>query len=209
VVARLDDMSDDELLQRFVAGEPAAFGVLLKRYQVPIYNFIARSVRDTEAASDLLQEVFTRVIQHSGEFNRNSKFSTWLYAIARNMCIDHMRRMSHRRHASLDSPGPNGSGGGDGSAVAPWVERVAHEQPGVDSSAASGGLRSRIAQAIENLPSEQREVFLMRQLQQLPFAEIAVVVGVSENTVKSRMRYALERLQEALADCAEYARAEV
>jgi RNA polymerase sigma-70 factor, ECF subfamily len=209
VVAHLDDMSDDELLQRFVAGEPAAFGVLLKRYQVPIYNFIARSVRDTEAASDLLQEVFTRVIQHSGEFNRSSKFSTWLYAIARNMCIDHMRRMSHRRHASLDSPGPNGSGGGDGSAVAPWVERVALEQPGVDSSAASGGLRSRIAQAIENLPTEQREVFLMRQLQQLPFAEIAVVVGVSENTVKSRMRYALERLQEALADCAEYARAEV
>ncbi len=209
MVAHLDDMSDDELLQRFVAGEPAAFGVLLKRYQVPIYNFIARSVRDTEAASDLLQEVFTRVIQHSGEFNRSSKFSTWLYAIARNMCIDHMRRMSHRRHASLDSPGPNGSGGGDGSAVAPWVERVAHEQPGVDSSAASGGLRSRIAQAIENLPTEQREVFLMRQLQQLPFAEIAVVVGVSENTVKSRMRYALERLQEALADCAEYARAEV
>jgi RNA polymerase sigma-70 factor, ECF subfamily len=209
VVAHLDDMSDDELLQRFVAGEPAAFGVLLKRYQVPIYNFIARSVRDTEAASDLLQEVFTRVIQHSGEFNRSSKFSTWLYAIARNMCIDHMRRMSHRRHASLDSPGPNGSGGGDGSAVAPWVERVALEQPGVDSSAASGGLRNRIAQAIENLPTEQREVFLMRQLQQLPFAEIAVVVGVSENTVKSRMRYALERLQEALADCAEYARAEV
>jgi RNA polymerase sigma-70 factor, ECF subfamily len=138
VVAHLDDMSDDELLQQFVAGEPAAFGVLLKRYQVPIYNFIARSVRDTEAASDLLQEVFTRVIQHSGEFNRSSKFSTWLYAIARNMCIDHLRRMSHRRHASLDSPGPNGSGGGDGSAVAPWVERVAHEQPGVDSSAASG-----------------------------------------------------------------------
>lgn len=208
MVARLDDMSDDELLERFAAGEPAAFGVLLKRYQVPIYNFIARSVRDTEAAADLLQEVFTRVIQHSGEFNRNSKFSTWLYAIARNMCIDHMRRMSHRRHASLDSPGPNGSGGSDGGAVAPWVERVANEQPAVDSSAAAGRLRSRIAQAIENLPAEQREVFLMRQLQQLPFADIAVVVGVSENTVKSRMRYALERLQEALADCEEYARAE-
>ena len=209
MVARLDDMSDDELLERFAAGEPAAFGVLLKRYQVPIFNFIARNVRDTEAASDLLQEVFTRVIQHSGAFNRSSKFSTWLYAIARNICIDHMRRMSHRRHASLDSPGPNGSPGRDGTAVAPWVERVAHEQPAVDSSAAAGGLRSRIAQAIENLPAEQREVFLMRQLQQLPFADIAVVVGVSENTVKSRMRYALERLQESLADCAEYARAEV
>lgn len=203
----LDDMSDDELLERFAAGEPAAFGVLLKRYQTPVYNFIARSVRDTEAASDLLQEVFTRVIQHSTDFNRSSKFSTWLYAIARNICIDHMRRMSHRRHASLDATGPNGAGG-DGSPIAPWVERVAIDQPAVDTSAAAGRLRSRIAQAIESLPQEQREVFLMRQLQQLPFAEIAAVVGVSENTVKSRMRYALERLQEALADFEDYARVE-
>jgi len=200
-------MSDDELLERFAAGEPAAFGVLLKRYQTPVYNFIARSVRDTEAASDLLQEVFTRVIQHSTDFNRSSKFSTWLYAIARNICIDHMRRMSHRRHASLDAAGPNGAGS-DGSPIAPWVERVAIDQPAVDTSAAAGRLRSRIAQAIESLPQEQREVFLMRQLQQLPFAEIAAVVGTSENTVKSRMRYALERLQEALADFEDYARVE-
>jgi RNA polymerase sigma-70 factor (ECF subfamily) len=200
-------MSDDELLERFAAGEPAAFAVLLKRYQVAIYNFIARSVRDTEASADLLQEVFTRVIQHSGEFNRSSKFSTWLYAIARNICIDHMRRMSHRRHASLDATsGPNGVMA-DSGALAPWVERVAGEQPEVDASAAAGRLRSRIAQAIESLPPDQREVFLMRQLQAVPFAEIAVVVGVSENTVKSRMRYALERLQEALADFEEYARA--
>ena len=206
MAACLDDMSDDELLERFAAGEPAAFGVLLRRYQAPIYNFIARSVRDTEAAADLLQEVFTRVIQHSTEFNRSSKFSTWLYAIARNICIDHMRRMSHRRHASLDATGPNGPA--DGSPLAPWIERVAIDQPEVDTSAAAGRLRSRIAQAIEGLPQEQREVFLMRQLQQLPFAEIAAVVGVSENTVKSRMRYALERLQEALADFEDYARAE-
>jgi RNA polymerase sigma-70 factor (ECF subfamily) len=200
-------MSDDELLERFAAGEPAAFAVLLKRYQVPIYNFIARSVRDTEASADLLQEVFTRVIQHSAEFNRSSKFSTWLYAIARNMCIDHMRRMSHRRHASLDTSGPNG-GPAEAGTLAPWVERVAGEQPDVDASAAAGRLRGRIAQAIESLPQDQREVFLMRQVQHMPFAEIALVVGVPENTVKSRMRYALERLQEALADYEEYARAE-
>jgi RNA polymerase sigma-70 factor (ECF subfamily) len=208
VTARLDDMSDDELLGRFAGGEAAAFAVLLSRYQAPVFNFIARTVRDTDAAADLLQEVFTRVIQHSADFNRASKFSTWLYAIARNMCIDHARRMTHRRHASLDASGPNGRTASDGGTAAPWVERVALEQPDVDSSAAAGRLRGRIAQAIESLPAEQREVFLMRQLQQLPFAEIAVVVGVSENTVKSRMRYALERLQEALADYEEYARAE-
>jgi RNA polymerase sigma-70 factor, ECF subfamily len=200
-------MSDDELLDRFAAGDAAAFGELLKRYRVPLYNFIARSVRDTEAAADLLQEVFTRVIQHAGEFSRNSKFSTWLYAIARNLCIDHGRRMSHRRHASLDVATANGASP-ERSGATPWVERLPRDQPDVDTSAASSGLRRRIAEAVEALPEEQREVFLMRQVQHLSFAEIAAVVGVSENTIKSRMRYALERLQESLADCEEYARAE-
>lgn len=199
-------MSDDELLDRFAAGEAAAFGVLLTRYRVPLYNFIARSVRDTEAAADLLQEAFTRVIQHAGEFNKNSKFSTWLYAIARNLCIDHGRRMAHRRHASLDAAAANGAAGD--ATLTPWVERVPVEQPGVDATAAASRLRNRIAQAVDALPSEQREVFLMRQVQHMPFADIALVVGVSENTIKSRMRYALERLQESLADCEEYARAE-
>lgn len=206
MTSRLSDMSDDELLERFAAGEAAAFGVLLNRYQRPIYNFLARQVRDGEAATDLLQEVFTRVIQNASEFKRSSKFSTWLYAIARNLCIDHMRRMSHRRHASLDAAITNGAS--DGGAIAPFVERIALEQPDVDRSAAAGRLRNRITQAIEGLPDEQREVFLMRQVQQMPFADIAVVVGVSENTVKSRMRYALERLQEALAEFEEYTRAE-
>ena len=67
--------------------------------------------------------------------------------------------------------------------------------------------RVKLVQRLPELPEEQREVFLMRQIQQLPFAEIATIVGVSENTVKSRMRYALERLQEALSDYEEQARA--
>ena len=78
----------ERLLDRFVAGEAAAFAVLLTRYQRPIYNFILRTVRDTEAAADLMQEVFARLVQRSAEFNHASKFSTWLYAIARNQCID-------------------------------------------------------------------------------------------------------------------------
>lgn len=206
MTSRLSDMSDDELLDRFAAGEAAAFGVLLNRYQRPVFNFIARNVRDGEAATDLLQEVFARVIQNAAEFRRSAKFSTWLYSIARNLCIDHMRRMSHRRHASLDAGGGNGIA--DSAASAPFVERIALEQPDVDRSAAAGRLRNRITQAVENLPDEQREVFLMRQVQQMPFADIAIVVGVSENTVKSRMRYALERLQEALAEFEDYARIE-
>jgi RNA polymerase sigma-70 factor (ECF subfamily) len=204
VVVRPSDMADEDLLDRFAAGDAGAFAVLLERYRGPMYNFMLRTVRDGEAAADLLQEVFTRVIERGHEFNRNSKFSTWLYAIARNLCIDHLRRMTHRRHASLDVASAVGPDGGEGS---PWVERVADGRPDVERSAASDRLRRRIGQAVEALPQEQREVFLMRQLQHMAFAEIAQVVGASENTVKSRMRYALERLQEALADYQEQAHA--
>lgn len=198
---RLSDMRDDELLERFDSGDVEAFGVLLSRYQVALYNFILRSVRDTDTASDLLQEVFARVIQRADGFDRRAKFSTWLYTIARNQCIDHSRRMKHRRHASLDAT-PSASGNNS----APLGERIGNDAPSVDRTAAAPRLRNRIASAVEELPSEQREVFLMRHVQNMPFAEIAMVVGVSENTAKSRMRYALERLQEALADVEEYAR---
>ena len=201
MTARFADMADNELLAAFAAGEAAAFSVLMQRYRVPLYNFIVRSVRHRESAADLLQEAFVRVIQRHNEFNREAKFSTWLYVIARNLCVDHSRRMKHRRHASLDAPSPKAP---DGEA---WVERVAAAQPDLEREAGAGTLRSRLAQAVEELPEEQREVFLMRQIQQLPFAEIATIVGVSENTVKSRMRYALERLQEALSDYEEQARA--
>jgi RNA polymerase sigma-70 factor (ECF subfamily) len=202
VTARLADMADDELLVRFAAGEAAAFEVLIQRYQTPLYNFILRTIRDGDAAADLLQEAFARVIQRHADFNREAKFSTWIYVIARNLCIDHARRMKHRRHASLDAEGPAGSEGGGA-----WVERLPASQPDLERQAGANSLRNRLALAVEALPEEQREVFLMRQVQQLPFAEIALVVGVSENTIKSRMRYALERLQQALSDYEEQARA--
>jgi RNA polymerase sigma-70 factor (ECF subfamily) len=77
----------------------------------------------------------------------------------------------------------------------------------VERHATSTELRSKISDAVEELPEEQREVFLMREVANLPFKEIADITGVPENTVKSRMRYALERLQQALSEYEEYAKA--
>jgi RNA polymerase sigma-70 factor (ECF subfamily) len=85
---------------------------------------------------------------------------------------------------------------------------MAAKGPDAETGAYAVGLRERIGRAVDALPAEQREVFLMRNLQHMSFAEISVVVGAPENTVKSRMRYALERLQEALSDCEELAHAE-
>ena len=197
----LDHLSDEELIQRFNAGEGRALETLLEKYRRPLYNFIYRSVRDKAMAEDLLQDTFIRVIQRSGDFKGESKFATWLYTIARNLCIDTSRKMVFRRHKSLDAPTVRD--GDDGPAL---VERIAG-RPAVDREAIATQLQTQISQAVEALPEEQREVFLLREVANLPFKEIAEMMQVPENTVKSRMRYALERLQEALAEYEDYAQA--
>jgi len=187
--------SDLELLGRFHTGDHDAFRALLSRYQRPVYNFVLRSLGERQVAEDLTQEVFLRVIQGASGFQSQAKFSTWLFTIARNLCIDHGRRMKHRKHASLDASANN-----DAEGALRLVDRLPHAQPGTDRTASATRIRERIGRALEHLPPEQREVFLLRQVDGVPFAEIAVICGIPENTVKSRMRYALERLQAALAN---------
>jgi RNA polymerase sigma-70 factor (ECF subfamily) len=200
VRAELGSLSDEDLLVRFNDGDAAAFEVLLERYRRPLFNFVLRSVRQHDRAEELLQDVFLRVVQRSEDFKGQSKFSTWLYTIARNLCIDHSRKMQFRRHKSLDAPTRGKEEEGPS-----LLERVAGRDLGADRETIGKELQEKIAAAIETLPHEQREVFLMRQVSCLPFKEIADIVGVPENTVKSRMRYALERLQEALAEYRDYA----
>lgn len=194
------ELADEQLVQRFNQGDEAAFEELWNRYKTPLYNFILRSVRERERANELLQEAFLRVIQRAAEFRGQSKFSTWLYTIARNLCIDHSRKMVFRRHKSLDAPSRSGAED-EGPTM---LERTAASSPGVDRAVIGEDLKARIAESVQALPEDQREVFLLRQVQGLPFRDISEIVGVPENTVKSRMRYALERLQRALAEYQDY-----
>ena len=193
----MSDSSDEELLRAYRDGDSEAFKTLFGRYRGPLFNFLLRRVRDRGRAEELYQDSWTKVIERSAEFRGDSKFSTWLYTIARNACIDHQRKMKFRGHASLDET--------QRGANQPMVERVANPGLGPDQLASGQALRERIWIAVEELPEEQREVFLLRQLQGLGFKEIAEVVGVPVNTVKSRMRYALQRLQLGLNDLREQA----
>lgn len=203
-VSRLVDLADEELLDRFRRGEARAFEELMRRHRTPLFNFICRSVRNQATAEELLQDTWLRVLQGAGEFQRASKFTTWAYTVARNLCIDQARRAVHRKHPSLDQPTGKESAGEDGPSLG---ERVADTRPMVDRQAIGSELQVQLTAAIEALPDDQREVFLLREYSNLPFKEIAEVVGAPENTVKSRMRYALERLQDALAEYEDYARA--
>jgi RNA polymerase sigma-70 factor (ECF subfamily) len=193
--------SDEALMARYQKGDVRAFEVLLSRHRKPVYNFIYRFVGTREQAEDLLQETFLRVIKGADSYQREAKFTTWLYTIARNQCVDLSRRMKLRRMSSLDQPSTAEDDG------ATLMDVVADGGAQVDRQAEGGELQMRLKAAVEQLSEEQREVFLMREVLQMQFKEIADVTGVPENTVKSRMRYALEKLRDLLEDYRELARA--
>jgi RNA polymerase sigma-70 factor (ECF subfamily) len=177
-------------MRLFQAGDARAFETLVRRHRSAIWNFLLRHVRDRARAEDLLQETFLRAVKASGEWMDRAKVTTWLFTIARNLATDELRRAVHRRAEPLDGRGDD--------APAP-IDRAASDDPPPDAAAEGALLRPRLEAALAALPEEQREVFLLREQGGLGFREIAEVTGVPENTVKSRMRYALESLRRTLA----------
>jgi RNA polymerase sigma-70 factor (ECF subfamily) len=199
--AMLLDDADEDLMVAYQKGEVRAFEILLQRHRKPVFNFILRYVGDKETAEDLLQETFMRVIKGADAYKRQAKFTTWLYTIARNLCVDQTRRRKHRRHASLDAPMAASEDSGTLLDIVPSNEMAS------DRKTINKQLHETMQAAIGELSEEQREVFLMREFLDMPFKQIADVVGVPENTVKSRMRYALEKLRLELDEYKDLAKA--
>jgi RNA polymerase sigma-70 factor (ECF subfamily) len=181
-------------MERYRDGDAAAFEVLVTRHQGPVFRFFLRHVGDLETAEDLTQETFIRVVHNRAGFRSGAKFTTWVYTIARNLSVDEMRRRRYRRHRSLDEPLP----GRDGGRTRTLGDVVGDPTANTESGAADIETRAALERALGTLPTEQREVFCLREMGGLSFQEIADVVQCNENTVKSRMRYALERLHAAL-----------
>jgi RNA polymerase sigma-70 factor (ECF subfamily) len=200
-----NEVTDEVLMVRYQRGDRTAFTSLVRRHQTPLFNFALRQLGAQSVAEEVVQETFVRVVQNATEFKHEARFTTWVYTILRNLCIDQLRRRALRRHPSLDERSSRGSGGEEEGPT--LLEQTADTRANVERQATDVELKDRILRAVETLPEEQKEVFLLREFSNLPFKEIAVVTGVPENTVKSRMRYALERLQQALCDYEEYARA--
>lgn len=200
-VAR-EAQEDEVLMLAYGRGDASAFEILLKRHQRPIYNFLVRHVGNTALAEDLMQEVFLRVIKGAASYKQEAKFTTWLYTIARNLCVDSARRARHRQAASLDQP----LGHADGDRARTLADLTADHRPDVERQVISRRLQDELQRAIDSLNDEQREVFLMRETLALSFKEIAEIVQCPENTAKSRMRYALEQLRRELDGYSDVAR---
>jgi len=184
------DETDEQLMRKFQRGDARAFETLMRRHRTPVHSFLCRLTGDRVRAEDLLQETFLRVVRSAREWEPKALFRTWVFTIARNLAADEARRRSFRATEPLEGERPDGSR---------RAEPVAEATRAPDDAAADAQLRPLLEAALLALPAEQREVFLLREHAGLSFPEIAGATGVNENTVKSRMRYALLALRERLA----------
>lgn len=192
----LSERSDEELMELYADGRVDAFDLLVKRHEKPLFHFIRRSCGRKDQAEEILQEVFLRVIKSASRYEQTAKFTTWVYTIARNLCIDKARKANTRgTEVSMDKPH---EGNPDGQTLAQRMADNDADSASVQYDRAQ--FRKELEQALQALPEEQREVFILREFSGLKYREIADAVDCPVPTVKSRMRYALETLRGHLAD---------
>ena len=165
--------SDEELMQDLQRGEMQAFDALYERHARPLYNFIRRLLRDESLAEDVFQETCMRVLRNAGRFDPRSRFRTWLYTVATNLCMDELRR--RRRRLSIPA----------GELPGPTPEPDPHERlEGESAQRLLGGLKP-----------ELRAVVVLRVLHGYSQEETARIVGAPVGTVKSRLHNALKQLR--------------
>ena len=183
--------ADEVLMLRYKEGDLEAFEILLERYQQPLFNFVLRFCNDYHQAEDLVQEVFLRLIKSAKSYEPKAKFSTYIYTFAHNICIDNFRRGKKRKTTSLSQPI-------DVEQELTLEDTVKDERANPEKDYRQKTLEKALQEAVSELPEEQREVFLLREQMNLPFEEIARVVGCLPSTAKSRMRYALQSIRQKL-----------
>ena len=194
-LAKETDIQDEDLMINFQNGDSSAFDLLLDRYCSRILFFIMKKLNLPKAsAEDLMQEVFTRVIEKRNSYDPLKKFSVWLYTVANNRCIDYIRVESKRRVSSLDSQ------------IAPSESDVTHlelvksKDKHPDEISYNNEIKTQINAALNTLKDELKEVFLLREIEGLSLNEISEITGTPLNTVKTRLRTAYLNIRHFLVE---------
>ena len=186
-LAQNETLADGELVKTAIAGREASFEELVRRYQRPIAAYVYRMVGDYDAALDLTQEVFIKVYNSLSRYRSEFKFSTWIYKIAHNAAIDHLRRYAVREQAV--------SSGFD-------TERrdapVEGRRPTPEQESERKERRSELEMVVELLPRAYRELIVLRHSHDLSYDEIAEVTGLPLGTVKNRLFRAREAMRDLL-----------
>jgi len=175
---------DETLMQAYGAGNLAAFDALYARHRAGLYRYILRSTRNPHQADDIFQETWSRVIDARARWQPRARFTTWLLQIAHNLIVDAYRRQ------------PAQAGPQETEAALATLAAAEHEQP--EQQLSDFQTRRRLQLAIESLPDEQRHAILLRLEHDLSLEDIADITGAPRETVKSRLRYATQRIREAL-----------
>lgn len=177
----MDDTSDHELMLAVRAGELGRLGDLFQRHHRPLFGFLARLIGNRDAAEDLVQIVFQRILKYRHTYRDEGKFSAWLYHLARRVAADHYRRSS--RHPTAIDPAD--------------FDRISDEHtPSVGESAARRDDLALMKHALASLPLEQREILVLHRFQHLPHQEIGKLLNISTGAAKVRLHRALAALRD-------------
>lgn len=192
IMPLMTETADETLMQRYARGDAAAFDELYRRHELKVWRFIQRSVANRASADELMQEVWFSVARQAPRYVPTAKFTTWLFTLARHRVIDAHRMQ--RPHDSIDEPRAHTP------QLAVQLSTSQSENPA--SQLQAWQEREALMSAVERLPAEQREAFLLQAEGELSVAEIASATGVNFETAKSRLRYARAALKTMLQEFA-------
>jgi RNA polymerase sigma-70 factor (ECF subfamily) len=182
-------VADTELVLRALSGREDGFEELVRRYQRPIVAYVYRMVGDYDSALDLAQEVFIKVYNSLGRYRPEFKFSTWIYRIAHNAAIDHLRRQGSFRTEGMETEGEGGT---------TFEKPLASRSLTPEQESERRERRAEIEQVIGQLPPAYRELIVLRHSHDLSYDEIAEVTSLPLGTVKNRIFRARECMRELL-----------
>ena len=182
---------DAALMLRVKQGDTAAFERLVEKYKQPVMNVVYRMLRDATEAEDVAQNVFVQVFKSAGRYEVSSKFSTWLFTIARNLCLNELRRRSRHPADSMDVGHPEQED-------QPWQQFEDKKTFSPPDTLLQGELEAKIEEAMAELPENQRTaIFLCRQ-DELSYEDIAEVLQCSLSATKSLIHRGRETLKQKL-----------
>lgn len=183
--------SDEALMLQLQAGDLRSFDTLVKRWEKSLLNYCHRMVNDIVLAEDLRQEVFLRIYRSAKTFRARAKFSTWMYRIATNLCLDTLAKQQRRKETPIGAYLESESEGFDERFIDP------SDLPG--AAVLKKEIEDRVRSALARLPEDQRVVVTLRHYNGMKFREIAEILECPISTVKSRMVAGMERLGRMLS----------
>ena len=185
------EKSDQALMLQLQAGDLHSFDTLVKRWEKPLLNYCYRMVNDIALAEDLRQEVFLRIYRSAKTYRPTAQFSTWMYRIATNLCLDTLAKQKHRKEIPIGAYLESESEG--------FGEKLVDLSDTPDAAVVKKEVESHVRSVLVRLPENQRVVVIMRHYNGMKFREIAEVLECPISTVKSRMAAGLERLNKMLS----------